>query len=194
MSVHLVLCHPLADSLNARLAAGIEKNIRARGLAVDTLDLYASGFDPALTLEERRAYYEPIRSQNSPADLQRRLVAAEHLVLVFPTWWFAPPAMLKGWFERVWSPDIAFSQGTPIRPLLTNLKSILVVTTLGSPWWFDTLIARQPVRQTLRTGLFTACAPQARFRMLSLHSAENIDASRLDRFEARIEKVVATMA
>jgi NAD(P)H dehydrogenase (quinone) len=193
MSVHLVLCHPLADSLNARLACTVETGIRSRNLPVDRLDLYASGFEPALTLEERRAYYGAIRPKNSPVDLQRRLAEAEHLVLVFPTWWFAPPAMLKGWFERVWSPGIAFEQGTPIRPLLTNLKSILVVTTLGSPWWFDTLIARQPVKTTLRTGLFTACAPQAKFRMLSLHSAENIDAQRLERFETRIEKTIARL-
>lgn len=193
MSVHLVLCHPLADSLNARLACTVETGIRSRNLPVDRLDLYASGFEPALTVEERQAYYGAIRPKNSPVDLQRRLAEAEHLVLVFPTWWFAPPAMLKGWFERVWSPGIAFEQGTPIRPLLTNLKSILVVTTLGSPWWFDTLIARQPVKTTLRTGLFTACAPQAKFRMLSLHSAENIDAQRLERFETRIEKTIARL-
>lgn len=193
MSVHLVLCHPLEDSLNARLACTAETGIRSRNLPVDRLDLYASGFEPALTVEERQAYYGAIRPKNSPVDLQRRLAEAEHLVLVFPTWWFAPPAMLKGWFERVWSPGIAFEQGTPIRPLLTNLKSILVVTTLGSPWWFDTLIARQPVKTTLRTGLFTACAPQAKFRMLSLHSAENIDAQRLERFETRIEKTIARL-
>ncbi|WEJ33339.1 NAD(P)H-dependent oxidoreductase [Devosia sp. SD17-2] len=193
MSVHLVLSHPLTDSLNARLACGIEANIRARGLAVDRLDLYASGFEPALTAEERRAYYGAIRPGNSPTDLQRRLTDAQHLVLVFPTWWFAPPAMLKGWFERVWAPGIAFEQGTPIRPLLTNLKSILVVTTLGSPFWFDVAIARQPVKQTLRAGLFTSCAPQARFRMLSLHSAENVDAARVARFESRIAKTIATL-
>lgn len=193
MSVHLVLSHPLTDSLNARLACGIEANIRARGLAVDRLDLYASGFEPALTAEERRAYYGAIRPGNSPTDLQRRLTDAQHLVLVFPTWWFAPPAMLKGWFERVWAPGIAFEQGTPIRPLLTNLKSILVVTTLGSPFWFDVAIARQPVKQTLRAGLFTSCAPQARFRMLSLHSAENVDAARVARFESRVAKTIATL-
>ncbi|MBF0680538.1 MAG: NAD(P)H-dependent oxidoreductase [Devosia sp.] len=193
MSVHLVLSHPLTDSFNARLACGIEANIRARGLAVDRLDLYASGFEPALTAEERRAYYGDIRPENSPTDLQRRLTDAQHLVLVFSTWWFAPPAMLKGWFERVWAPGIAFEQGTPIRPLLTNLKSILVVTTLGSPFWFDVAIARQPVKQTLRAGLFTSCAPQARFRMLSLHSAENVDAARLARFESRIAKTIPTL-
>ena len=193
MSVHLVLSHPLTGSLNARLACGIEANIRARGLAVDRLDLYASGFEPALTAEERRAYYGDIRPENSPTDLQRRLTDAQHLVLVFPTWWFAPPAMLKGWFERVWAPGIAFEQGTPIRPLLTNLKSILVVTTLGSPFWFDVAIARQPVKQTLRAGLFTSCAPQARFHMLSLHSAENVDAARLARFESRIAKTIPTL-
>lgn len=193
MSVHLVLCHPLEDSLNAHLARQLQRAVLARGLELDTLDLYASNFPPALTAEERRAYYDTIPSPGELADLHRRLAAADHLILVFPTWWFAAPAMLKGWFERVWSPGVAFEQGTPIRPLLNNLKSILVVTTLGSPWWFDLLIARRPVRRTLEIGLFTACAPHARFTMLSLHSAENVDAARLARFEARLARAVARL-
>lgn len=193
MSVHLVLCHPLADSLNARLAQQVERAVLARGLGLDRLDLYAADFAPALTAEERRAYYGAMAAPSEVAGLQRRLVAAEHLILVFPTWWFAAPAMLKGWFERVWSPGVAFEQGTPIRPLLTGLKSILVITTLGSPWWFDLLIARRPVRRTLKMGLFEACAPKARFDMLSLHSAESLDTARLARFEARIARAVARL-
>lgn len=193
MSVHLVLCHPLADSLNAHLAQHIEATLAARQCPVDRLDLYAHDFAPALTAQERRDYYDPIARKSDVADLQKRLGAAEHLILVFPTWWFAVPAMLKGWFERVWSPGIAFDQGTPIRPRLNRLKSILVVTTLGSPWWFDLLIARRPVRRSLKMGVFEACAPQARFAMLSLHGAENISAARLGRFEARLKRAIARL-
>ncbi|MCW5722384.1 MAG: NAD(P)H-dependent oxidoreductase [Devosia sp.] len=190
MSVHLVLSHPLADSLNAHLAGEVERAVLARGLVLDRLDLYATAFAPALTQEERRGYYEPIAMPSAVADLHNRLLAAEHLIVVFPTWWFAAPAMLKGWFERVWSPGIAFDQGTPIRPRLSGLKSILVITTLGSPWWFDLLIARRPVRRSLKMGVFEACAPQARFDMLSLYEAESIEPARLVRFEARIRRAV----
>lgn len=190
MRVHLVQCHPLSESLGAHLAGRIAQMLLEDGHTVDRLDLYAHGFSPVLTAEERRGHFgQPI----TPPDiepLQRRLAEAEHLVLVFPTWWFSLPAMLKGWFDRVWAPGLAYHPGTPIRPGLAGLKSVTVVTTLGSPWWIDRLVMRRPVRRMLRTALIRACAPEARFAMLSLYAAETVTPEKLAAFEGRIAKVL----
>ena len=193
MRAHLVFAHPLPDSLGAHLAHTVQAALEARGIETDRLDLYAESFQPALTADERRHYYGVPEPAPDAVLLQRRLASADMLVLVFPTWWFGLPAILKGWFDRVWAPGFAFDQGTPIKPRLTGLKSCLVVTTLGSPWWIDTLVMRQPVRRILKTAILGACAPQARFTMLSLHAAENVDAARLGRFETRITRAVETL-
>ncbi|KKC37924.1 NAD(P)H dehydrogenase [Devosia epidermidihirudinis] len=193
MRALLVLAHPLNDSLCAHLARQAEAALRARGIAVDVLDLYAEGFAPALTADERRAYYATPQPDAAITALQARLAAADTLVLVFPIWWFSMPAMLKGWFDRVWLPGFAFSSGTPIQPLLTGLKSCLAITTLGSPWWVDLLVMRRPVRRVLKTALLGACAPQARFAMLSLPAAEATDAARAKSFVSRIQAAVARL-
>ncbi len=186
MSVHLVLAHPLGDSLNAHLAGVIETHLVAQGVTVDRLDLYAEKFDPLLTANERAHHYDRPEPADEIVPLQTRLAAADHLILVFPTWWFSLPAILKGWFDRVWSPGFAFDQGTPLVPRLDSLKSVLVVTTLGSPWWVDWLIIRRPVRRVLKIALVLGCAPKARFEMLSLYAAENMDDKRLARFTTRL--------
>jgi NAD(P)H dehydrogenase (quinone) len=101
----LILAHPLGDSLNARLAASVEGHACAQGWQVTRRDLYAEDFDPRLTAEERAGYYT-----TPPATLaeeKAELAAAQVLILVFPTWWFGFPAILKGWFDRVWSPGRA---------------------------------------------------------------------------------------
>ncbi|PXA99780.1 NAD(P)H dehydrogenase [Nostoc sp. 3335mG] len=193
MRVHLVQCHPLSDSLNAHLAGRIAQVLIEAGHDVDRLDLYAHGFSPALTSEERRTHYATPATPPDIVPLQERLGAAECLVLVFPTWWFSLPAMLKGWIDRVWAPGFAFAHGTPIRPLLTGLKSVIVVTTLGSPWWIDLLVMREPVRRVLKTGVIGACAPQAQFSMLSLHEAENVDGKRLARFEGKLLRALSRL-
>ena len=190
MQALLVLAHPLSDSLCAHLAAEARRALEAKGFAVDLLDLYAEGFAPALTAEERRLHYQTPHASPEIAALQQRLAAADTLVLVFPTWWFSLPAILKGWVDRVWSPKFAFEQGTPIKPLLTGLKSCLVVTTLGSPWWIDTVVMRQPVRRVLKTGLILACAPQAKFRMLSFHEAEEAGPDKVAGFVAKLRKTI----
>ncbi len=188
MKVLLVIAHPMDTSLNHLLAAVAEATLRKAGHDVDRLDLNGEHFDPVLSPEERAAYYGSSGVGDSLHSMQCRLQHAEALVLVFPTWWFSMPAILKGWFDRVWFPGIAFDHGTPIKPLLTSLRTCLVVTTLGSPWWVDWLVMWRPVARVLRRGVLLACAPQAKFRMLSLHSAETVTANRLRAFEARLKR------
>ncbi|WP_240231548.1 NAD(P)H-dependent oxidoreductase [Devosia lacusdianchii] len=193
MRVLVVLAHPLGDSLNAHLADTAIAALAARGAEIDRLDLYAEDFAPALTADERSRYYSTPQPEPAIVALQARLAAADALVLVFPTWWFSLPAILKGWFDRVWSPGLAFAQGTPIKPLLTNLRSCLVLTTLGSPWWIDRLVMRRPVRRVLKTALLGACAPKARFHMLSLYAAESVNADTVARHRQRIVEAAAKL-
>lgn len=193
MQALVVLAHPLSDSLCTHLAHEAIDALRARGATVDVLDLYAEDFQPALTAAERRLHYKTPEPGPEIVALQQRLAAADMLVLVFPTWWFSLPAILKGWFDRVWAPKFAFEHGTPIKPLLTGLKSCLVVTTLGSPWWIDAIVMRQPVKRVLKTGLVFACAPQARFDMLSFHQAETADGRQVEAFVGRMRKAIGRL-
>lgn len=188
----VVLTHPLADSLNARLAATVRETLAAAGHQVDLLDLYAADYDPRLTADERRRFG---KAEPSPldGDHARLLADTQMIVLVFPTWWFGMPAILKGWIDRTFAPGIAYhddGKGGPIRPGLDRLRHFVVVTTLGSPWWLARMVMREPLRRTLSLGLVRACAPQASFRMLSLYSAETVGEARIAAFEARIRKAL----
>lgn len=183
----LVHAHPLPDSLNARLAATVEAAARAKGWDVTRRDLYAYGFDPRLTAEERAGYYADL-----PASLdaeKRELTAAEVLILVFPTWWFGFPAILKGWFDRVWTPGTAFDHSPgfgPMRPRLQDLREVLAVTTMGAPAWIDWLVLRRPVRRILRYAILKPCAPNARLTWRVLHNAEALAEPRIAAFETRM--------
>lgn len=189
----LVTAHPLQDSLCAHLARGAEAALIRAGHSVQHEDLYASSFSPALTGAERQSYYLPAYDGSATAGQIARLRTAEALVLCFPTWWFGFPAVLKGWFDRVWAPGVAYDHAEGlglIRPRLTGLRQVLAITTLGSPWWVDRLVMRQPVRRVLKTGLLRPCAPQAGFAMLSLYRAEALEPPRLAAFEARVAAVL----
>ena len=188
-----VLAPPQADNLSSQQAPHAIDAQRRSGDRHACRHLYAEGFQPALTETERRLHYTTPEPGPDIIALQQRLAAADTLVLVFPTWWFSMPAILKGWFDRVWAPKFAFEHGTPIKPLLNGLKACLVVTTLGSPWWIDALIMRQPVKRVLKTGLVFACAPQAKFHMLSFHEAETADAARVEGFAGRLRKAVGRL-
>lgn len=190
----IVLAHPAELSLSRLIAETAVATLTASGRQPSLLDLYAHDFDPVLTRLERSTYYTEaanFEAFKSHADL---LSHSEILVLVFPTWWFGLPAILKGWLDRVFAPGIAFDHASdfgPIKPRLVNLRKVVVVTTLGSPAWIDWLVMRRPVRRILKTAVFGLCAPQAKFRMLSFYSAEKPDPARVESFRQKVARALA---
>ena len=75
---------------------------------VDDCDLYAEGFNPVMSAEERRHYHDATRNRAPVAGYVERLLAAEALILCHPTWCFGPPAILKGFLDRVLMPGVSF--------------------------------------------------------------------------------------
>ncbi len=194
MKALVVIAHPSGDSLCHALAQSAVTALAAGGHAVQTEELYHGGFAPALTAGERHSYYGPRFDATAVQAQIDRLLWAEALVLVFPTWWFGFPAILKGWFDRVWAPGVAYDHASdlgPIRPRLHHLRRTLAVTTLGSPWWVDRLVLRQPVKRVLKTALLGTCAPACRLEMLSLYQAERLAPVQVRQFSARIERTIA---
>ncbi|OPC84569.1 NADPH oxidoreductase [Embleya scabrispora] len=110
----LVVAHPRADSLTARVAARAHARLLADGHTVDVLDLHAEGFDPRMTVEDepdwsdRDKLYSPeVRAHMA------RIEAADTIVVVFPVWWFGLPALLQGWVDRVWNHGFAYGRSRP---------------------------------------------------------------------------------
>jgi putative NADPH-quinone reductase len=196
MKVLLVQCHPLKASLCHHLGERAEAILASFGHELRVLDLYDRAFEPALTAAERAAYYAA-GDISAVAAEAADLLWAEGLVIIFPTWWYGMPALLKGWFDRIFAPGVAYDHGAglkAIRPRLHGLRRALVVTTLGSPWWVDWLVMHRPVRRILKTGVFGLCAPNCRFEMLSFYSAEAASPRRVADFTARLESRLSCWA
>lgn len=197
MNCLVVLSHPLAASLNRHFAETAVAELKAAGHDVTFLDLYQAEFDPRLSRIERASYYDTFFDASALERHAEALRQAEVLVLVFPTWWFGLPAMLKGWVDRLFAPGIAFDHGSdfgPIKPLLHKLRHVVAVTTLGSPWWVDWLVMRRPVRRILKWGVFGACAPKARFALLPFYASEKPRPERVRRFSERIRQQLKKIA
>lgn len=190
----MVLAHPLRESLCGHCARIAHQALVAAGNDVELLDLAREGFDPRLSGPERSTYYAAMHDTSTVERETGLLREAETLVLVFPTWWFSPPALMKGFVDRVFAPGVAFDHGSdfgPIRPRLDRLRHAIVITTLGSPWWVDRLVMWRPVRRMFRLGVLRACAPKAHFSYLAFYAAEAPAKDRIDRFAARIRATFA---
>lgn len=193
MNCLIVSAHPLENSLCQAFTDLIQSRLAESGHKVVLENLYKQNFDPVLSAEERNSYYADAYDFSQVNQQVERLGEAEAVVLVFPTWWFGFPAILKGWFDRVWAPGVAYDHATdfgPIRPRLDNLKKIFVVTTLGAPWWVDFFVLRKPVKKILRFALMGACAKNSKLTYLSFYKCEKINRQRLASFNSRIKQVL----
>ena len=130
-TVLLVTCHTSENSLCGHITERVVAALEARGASVVINDLYRLGFDPVPSDQEFATYF----ADNIPEDI-RGLVAdlrsARELIFILPIWMFAMPAILKGYFDRVWRPNVAFSfDGKNLQPLLTEITRMTVIVTHG---------------------------------------------------------------
>lgn len=197
MKTLVVHCHPNPQSFNAALFAAACDGLRRGGHVLRTIDLYAAGFDPVMKRDEREAYLD------NPGLVEARVQAhvdavrwAEHLVFVYPVWFHGPPAMLKGWLERVFLPGVAFAlpsrKGDRARPGLLQVRRLTVVTTGGSPLWWLWVVG-DPNRRLFGRAIRALCAKSCRLSWHQLHNMNNVTDQDRSRFLARVSRSLETL-
>lgn len=145
MKILVLYAHPVETSFNAGLHRLIVERLTARGHVVDDLDLYAEDFDPRLSRAERLAYQDARSPSDPVAPYVRRLLDAEALVLCFPVWNYGFPAILKGFFDRVFLPDVSFRMvDGKATPSLHNIRKVIAVTTYGGSRFRAVLMGNPP--------------------------------------------------
>lgn len=153
MRAHIVLAHPEAKSFNAHLAGLAERTLVEMGWTVSVSDLYAMGFDACERDAHYRERFDEARfdaqaeqrhaSKNAtiPADVREeieRLDRADLVILQYPMWWHLPPAILKGWLDRVfvygevYRSDFRFEKGR-----FVGKKAMLSSTVGTSPETYE---------------------------------------------------------
>ena len=192
MRALVVYCHPLTDSFGAACRDRALAGLVAGGHEVRLTDLYADGFEPAMPLAERLTHADP----GVPPELQRYaddLAWAEALVLVYPTWWGGQPAMLKGWIDRVWVAGVAWelpAGSAVLRPLLRNVRRIVVVTTHGSSKLVNSLQGEGGKRTAFRS-IRLMCSLRTRTTWCALYGLDRATAEQRERFLDRVERTLA---
>ncbi|MGD1924763.1 MAG: NAD(P)H-dependent oxidoreductase [Paracoccaceae bacterium] len=168
MRVLVVYCHPNPKSFNAAIRDLVVERAKAVGAEIQVLDLYAEGFDPLLSLAEFEIYETVPDNTSTVARHVEAIRWCDTLIFVYPTWWYAHPAMLKGWLDRVLLPGVAgeMPDGGDIRPTLTHITRLGVFTTCGASWWLTRFIGF-PGRRVILRGIRILCAKRCRTTFLA---------------------------
>lgn len=188
----VVFAHPVPGSFGAAVSERAVAALEACGHEVRVLDLYADDFDARLSREEWRSR-EACSSWTHLAPHVDALRWADGLVFVYPTWFGSQPAILKGWFDRVWGEGIAYdvpADGGRVRGRLTKISSIDVVTTHGGTKAMN-CIQGEPGKRVILRGMRSMCGLRCRTSWIAFYG--NDQATDSDR-RAFLDRVSATFS
>jgi NAD(P)H dehydrogenase (quinone) len=158
MRILIVLAHPWQGSFNRAIAGRAEEALRALGHRVSFRDLYAERFDPVIQAEELigtppdpvlASHFEEVRE-------------ADGIVIVHPNWWGQPPAILKGWIDRVLRQGVAYdfppgcdAAGVPVG--LLKAGAAVIFNTSNTPPERERAVFGDPLELLWRNCVFQFC-------------------------------------
>lgn len=148
---------PHQRSYSAALLTSVMRGLTTKGHTIDLIDLHADGFDPVMSREELAAWRQKKTTDPLVANYQQRLMAADHIVFLFPIWWEAMPALTKGFLDKVFAKGIVYEEikpGRPFKCLLTNLQGVSLLTVMNTPDFFYRWIFGNPITKILFRGTF----------------------------------------
>lgn len=197
MKTLLIYAHPVPTSFNAAVFDVAKQALLAAGHELRVTDLYAEGFDPVLSREDREAYLTDTASLiDKVAGHVENLRWAESLVFVFPTWYYGPPAILKGWFERVWLSGVTFEvaqkKGQTTSSKIKHIRRLTVITTSGSPAWWMFLIGN-PCKRLFTRALRVLFHPRCKTTWMQLYEMNVIDETARRAFLQKVRLRISRM-
>jgi NAD(P)H dehydrogenase (quinone) len=186
MRILVVFSHPARESFCGSILDAVLDELTSAGHQAEVLDLYAEKFDPVMSGEEWQGYEGPAGPgiQRYADQIQR----SEGVIWVFPTWNYGLPAILKGYLDRVWKPNVAFrldQSRNVIFDSFSNLKFFFVVTTYGAGWLPNTLVGN-PCKRVLSRCLRRHFSSSSKFVWLALYGLDKPSPRGLEPF---LEKV-----
>ncbi|MDD6202703.1 MAG: NAD(P)H-dependent oxidoreductase [Lachnospiraceae bacterium] len=130
MNVLIVYCHPSKNSFTNVVKESFIKGLKEAGHNYQISDLYAEEFNPIMSETEylREGFYD--LNAPVPEEIikeQEKINASDMIVFIYPDFWTSSPAMLEGWFQRVWTYGFAYGDN----PTMKALDKALFLVTMG---------------------------------------------------------------
>ena len=198
MRVLVIHAHPVETSFNRALFTSAVEALQKAGHEVDACNLYNEGFEAVMSREERLNYHNiPDNITPAIAPYVERLRAAEAIVFIHPVWNYGYPAILKGYFDRVFIPGVSFvlvggdgskDKGTLV-PNMKNIRKVAYITTYGGDR-LRTILMGDPPRRLARRWAWAMFGTLFPPKYLALYDMNNVTPLQLEAFIARVRRVL----
>lgn len=194
MRVLVLHAHPVETSFNRSLYNAALETLRSKGHEVDALNLYEENFEAVMSREERQRYHDV--PENITPEIRpyvERVRAAEAIVIIHPVWNYGYPAILKGFFDRVFITGVSFVlEDGKLRTTLGNIKKVVFVTSYGGDR-FRTWLMGDPPRRLARRWAWATFRTLLPPKYLALYRMDTRTEAELKAFIEKVKRALAKL-
>ena len=154
-NVLIINGHPDKESFNYALSEAYIKGVNKTDSIVTQINIAELEFNPNLQF----GYRKRMELEPDLVSSIEKIKSADHIVWVFPMWWYGYPALMKGFIERTFLPSITYQpiEGQALPKKLLKGKSARLIITADTPKWYDFLIMKSPTINQFKNGTLKFC-------------------------------------
>ncbi len=157
METLILYCHPYEGSYNHAILEAVRKGIERRRASFDVIDLVGEGFNPVMSSQDLAGYSKGVWADPKVGEYQNRIAGAAYLVIIAPIWWGTIPAVLKGFFDKVFLEHWAYeiTKYGMFKGKIRTIRKAVVISTMNAPktiynWFLGNPFKHSLIRITLK--------------------------------------------
>jgi NAD(P)H dehydrogenase (quinone) len=192
MRVLMIYAHPNSESFNHAIFENIKRGLEEGRHKVEVIDLYKEKFNPVL-------FYDHVKRRRDLAEdpevagYRDMISQADHLIFIYPIWWYGLPAILKGFIDRVFVSGFAYTSTGKVPKGLFGDKSAWVVYTIDSPSWFVRFFRHNVEWRVMKTAILKYCGIKHTKRLMFANVKKSDPAQRQKWLESVYHKAAVDL-
>ncbi|MFC1569273.1 NAD(P)H-dependent oxidoreductase [bacterium] len=168
MNITIILAHPDPNSFNHAIAKTCRQILQSKGCTIFYHDLYEEKFDSLMPAEE---FPKEAALPNDLIPYCEEILNSDGIIIVHPNWWSMPPAILKGWIDRVLRPGVAYQflegdSGEGVPQGLLKANSVIIFNTSNTSAEREDIVFGDPLENLWKTCIFALCGVKSFYRKM----------------------------
>ena len=189
----IIFAHPDKNSFNHAVLETVKDSLEKRNESFKVIDLYEIKYNPVLSLEEMKG-----KSSEETINFQQIIKEAANIIFIFPVWWFRAPAILEGFFDKVFTPGFAYRfkkiigmYGVPI-PLLRE-KKVIAFITHGAPALPVKTLYVNAVKYRFLLGFLSFCFNIFKCKIYQFWAIPFVSDNKRKKYLSKTEKIISKL-
>jgi NAD(P)H dehydrogenase (quinone) len=159
MNITVIYSHPWEGSFNHAILKTVSESLAKNKHKYNIIDLNKEHFDPVFKSKELALFSKGKYLDPKVGKYQKLIENSDHLIFIFPIWWGDTPAILRGFFDKVFLKNWAYEQSSSglLKGKLNSIKGSTLIMTMGSPEIYYHLSLKSSVKKNIFSRILKMC-------------------------------------